>query len=43
MNHSMNRVNSPAPRLLVRAELILGSLSVGLAAWAIAWIWIWAS
>jgi hypothetical protein len=41
MDHSIRRVDSASPQLLVRAELMLGTLTVGLIVWAIAWIWIW--
>jgi hypothetical protein len=41
MNHAIRRVDSTSPRLLVRAEMALGTLGMGLIVWAIAWLWIW--
>jgi hypothetical protein len=40
MNHAIRRVRSAIPYLLIRADLMLRTLVVGLILWAIAWLWI---
>jgi hypothetical protein len=43
MEHEISRGGTALPQWLVRAQMALRTLTVGLIVWAIAWIWIWAS